>query len=139
MTRGDVFTLPEDEYSTYDYETSDNTSNTHTQPESDSPTSHSQPERIIGEPILNPEEEASEPSQVTSGLEEGGHGLGTTHQDTVRPLTEEELCSGKPFDAFTELKNGSIFAFRGDTRGISGGAGGVDPRSIPFFTKPSQL
>ncbi|XP_049627847.1 vitronectin [Suncus etruscus] len=114
VTRGDVFTLPEDEYSTYDYETSDNISSTHTQPESDrlSPTSQSQPERITGEPTLNPEEEAFEPSQVTSGPEEAGHGLGTT-QDTVRPLTEEELCSGKPFDAFTELKNGSIFAFRG--------------------------
>nr|6O5E_A Chain A, Vitronectin [Homo sapiens]6O5E_B Chain B, Vitronectin [Homo sapiens]7RJ9_A Chain A, Vitronectin [Homo sapiens]7RJ9_B Chain B, Vitronectin [Homo sapiens]7TXR_A Chain A, Vitronectin [Homo sapiens]7TXR_B Chain B, Vitronectin [Homo sapiens]7U68_A Chain A, vitronectin [Homo sapiens]7U68_B Chain B, vitronectin [Homo sapiens] len=24
-----------------------------------------------------------------------------------------ELCSGKPFDAFTDLKNGSLFAFRG--------------------------
>lgn len=138
-----MFTLPEDEYSTYDYETSDNISNTHTQPESDrlSPISQSQPERITGEPTLNPEEEASEPSQVSSGPEEAGHGLGTTHQDTVRPLTEEELCSGKPFDAFTELKNGSIFAFRGDARGTSGGggAGGIDPRSIPFFTKPSQL
>ncbi|KAJ1186321.1 hypothetical protein NDU88_003104 [Pleurodeles waltl] len=26
---------------------------------------------------------------------------------------EEDLCSGKPFDAFTDLKNGSIYAFRG--------------------------
>ncbi|XP_044139837.1 vitronectin [Bufo gargarizans] len=40
-----------------------------------------------------------------------------TEEPTITPpATEEspdELCSGKPFDAFTNLKNGSIYAFRG--------------------------
>ncbi|CAH2219973.1 Vitronectin [Pelobates cultripes] len=29
------------------------------------------------------------------------------------PDIPDELCSGKPFDAFTNVKNGSIYAFRG--------------------------
>lgn len=34
-------------------------------------------------------------------------------EDSVIDDTPEELCSGKPFDAFTNLKNGTIYAFRG--------------------------
>uniref|UniRef100_A0A8D0FNY8 SMB domain-containing protein n=1 Tax=Strix occidentalis caurina TaxID=311401 RepID=A0A8D0FNY8_STROC len=36
---------------------------------------------------------------------------GFGEQDTVKE--PEELCSRKPFDAFTDLKNGSLYAFRG--------------------------
>uniref|UniRef100_A0A8C2JJN0 Vitronectin n=1 Tax=Cyprinus carpio TaxID=7962 RepID=A0A8C2JJN0_CYPCA len=40
-------------------------------------------------------------------------GLGTSDLGTSESPAEEETCSGKPFDAFTDLKNGSLFAFRG--------------------------
>lgn len=37
---------------------------------------------------------------------------------TFGPTTHTDLdaapCSGRPFDAFLQLKNGSIYAFRGD-------------------------
>ncbi|XP_075710264.1 vitronectin isoform X2 [Rhinoderma darwinii] len=40
-----------------------------------------------------------------------------TEQTSITPPvieeSPEELCSGQPFDAFTNLKNGSIYAFRG--------------------------
>ncbi|KAG8450795.1 hypothetical protein GDO86_003166 [Hymenochirus boettgeri] len=38
-----------------------------------------------------------------------------TKPDKLEDLEEptDQLCSGKPFDAFTNLKNGSIYAFRG--------------------------
>ncbi|XP_039613015.1 vitronectin a [Polypterus senegalus] len=32
----------------------------------------------------------------------------------VLPDTQEITCNGKPFDAFTQMKNGSIYAFRGE-------------------------
>ncbi|MCQ7614261.1 hemopexin repeat-containing protein [Salmonella enterica] len=98
VTRGDVFTRPEDEYSDYDYETQDNASSTYTQPESTirGPELPSQTSEQM--PVLSPER----------GPEETGHVLQTTDQGTA-----EELCSGKPFNAFTDLKNGSLFAFRG--------------------------
>lgn len=34
---------------------------------------------------------------------------------TVAPDRDAEKCSGRPFDAFMQLKNGSIFAFRGES------------------------
>ncbi|XP_055982845.1 vitronectin isoform X2 [Sorex fumeus] len=106
VTRGDVFTRPEDEYHYYDYETRDNASSTHTQPESANPKPErpsQTPEQTM--PILNHE---VKPEVAIQGPEVSGQRLDTMHQGT-----EEELCSGKPFDAFTDLKNGSLFAFRG--------------------------
>ncbi|NP_001117903.1 vitronectin b precursor [Oncorhynchus mykiss] len=38
----------------------------------------------------------------------------TIHTPTLPPDPEAVPCSGKPFDAFLQLKNGSIYAFRGD-------------------------
>ncbi|XP_018412621.1 PREDICTED: vitronectin [Nanorana parkeri] len=37
----------------------------------------------------------------------------TVEDVAVPDDTPEELCSGKPFDAFTNFKNGSMYAFRG--------------------------
>lgn len=95
VTRGDVFTLPEDEYGNYDFYER---------------TSLSPKEIPESTTVLNPEKEAptfepstQTPDVVTAGLEQGPSEFST----------EEELCSGKPFDAFTDLKNGSLFAFRG--------------------------
>ncbi|KAM5273468.1 vitronectin [Ctenodactylus gundi] len=113
VTRGDVFTLPEDEYGVLDYETSDNTSD-HTAGPSLSPDLQVQPERT-SEPVttLNPEEEAPISEAGIQGPEVGTDGLEVTDQGISESPEEAEQCSGKPFDAFTDLKNGSIFAFRG--------------------------
>ncbi|XP_053425261.1 vitronectin [Nycticebus coucang] len=104
VTRGDVFTLPEDEYRDYDYpiEIKENAS-IHTQPEATS---------------LGPEVQTQ-----TEGYTEQPSVLNTSRPEinltpeTLDPETSEspaeEACSGKPFDAFTDLKNGSLFAFRG--------------------------
>ncbi|XP_062242150.1 vitronectin a [Platichthys flesus] len=37
-----------------------------------------------------------------------------TTRTTAAPDPDAEVCSGRPFDSFMQLKNGSIFAFRGD-------------------------
>ncbi|XP_019587033.1 vitronectin [Rhinolophus sinicus] len=104
VTRGDVFTLPEDEYGNLDYheETS-----VYTQPESSTLSSDLQaqteraPEQAAG---LNPEKGQGIPKPAV-GPASSAHGNSES--------SAEELCSGKPFDAFTDLKNGSVFAFRG--------------------------
>lgn len=97
VTRGDVFLQPDDEYRAYDYheETRHNTS---VQEEQRIPVLLAKTEET---PVLKPEEEAPPPGPQTDDL----------------GVPEEELCSGKPFDAFTNLKNGSVFAFRGDWNG----------------------
>ncbi|XP_041851224.1 vitronectin a isoform X2 [Melanotaenia boesemani] len=38
----------------------------------------------------------------------------TTAATTAAPDPDAEVCSGRPFDSFMQLKNGSIFAFRGE-------------------------
>lgn len=111
VTRGDVFTMPEDEYGTYDfYESS-----------SRSPNPQPKPERTPeSTTVLDPEKESPTSEPSIQGPEMGTSGPAGVN---LRPeatdkfpsefSTEEELCSGKPFDAFTDLKNGSLFAFRG--------------------------
>ncbi|CAH6785833.1 vitronectin [Phodopus roborovskii] len=120
VTRGDVFTMPEDEYWSYDYpEETKNGTSTHVQPENTSLHPDLQPQtEDASEPtsFLKPEEQVPTLEASTSVPEVG-------YQEVIpRPDTsaqessdfpEEELCSGKPFDAFTDLKNGSLFAFRG--------------------------
>ncbi|XP_038232035.1 vitronectin isoform X2 [Dermochelys coriacea] len=104
VTRGDMFAFPEDDY--VDYSTSATLGettevlNTGTDPPTTSPdpvtaataVSVTVPGR--GAPLL-----------VPTGLEE--------LEQVQLQQEEEELCSGKPFDAFTDLKNGSLYAFRG--------------------------
>lgn len=120
VTRGDMFVLPEDMYGNYeDYETRDN-ADVHTQ----SPHLPAQPGSISEQmPVLKPKGETLRPTQetlehetVTQGSEWGSLWHETTDMGNLDSPVEE-LCSGKPFDAFTDLKNGSVFAFRGDSRG----------------------
>ncbi|NWH59512.1 VTNC protein, partial [Geococcyx californianus] len=105
VTRGDVFALPEDDYLDYNL-TVDipgvvDTPAPPTELPTSLPPAQTTPEREPEEiPTEVPVEEAS--STTVDGLEE------------LDPVEEpEELCSGKPFDAFTDLKNGSLYAFRG--------------------------
>lgn len=113
--------MPEDEYGDYDlYESSSLRPGLQPKPDQT-------PEST---PVLNPEEEApaSEPSTHRPEVETSGPEVVHLRPEATdeRPSefsTEEELCSGKPFDAFTDLKNGSLFAFRGESRGRSWGGG----------------
>uniref|UniRef100_A0A452ELN6 Vitronectin n=1 Tax=Capra hircus TaxID=9925 RepID=A0A452ELN6_CAPHI len=109
VTRGDVFHLPEDEYGTYDYgEVQTVNRSVEAQPESPTLAPVLQAEIPVQAPVLNPEKEAPSP-----GRGDSDPGLGTSDLGTSESPAEEETCSGKPFDAFTDLKNGSLFAFRG--------------------------
>ncbi|XP_032944951.1 vitronectin [Rhinolophus ferrumequinum] len=104
VTRGDVFTRPEDDYGVYDYHEE---SSVHAQPASSTLSSdlQAQTERTPEQAaVLNPEK-VQGPSEPTVRPASSAHGTSES--------SAEELCSGKPFDAFTDLKNGSIFAFRG--------------------------
>ncbi|XP_006891135.1 PREDICTED: vitronectin [Elephantulus edwardii] len=112
VTRGDVFTMPEDEYGILDYpeETRENTS-THIQPED--PTqgpSLNRNEEL--NPVRTPEEKDPKPERVTLGPEVITQGVDTSDSRFTQ-TPAEDLCGGAPFDAFTDLKNGSLFAFRG--------------------------
>ncbi|XP_033703324.1 vitronectin isoform X1 [Tursiops truncatus] len=117
VTRGDVFTLPEDEYSFHDYR-EETRSNTSVQAQPESPTQtfvrQAQPEETTEQtPVLNPEEEAPGPGRGNSEPDVGTVMPETGNLGISESPAEEEQCSGKPFDAFTDLKNGSLFAFRG--------------------------
>ncbi|NXG52137.1 VTNC protein, partial [Psilopogon haemacephalus] len=106
VTRGDVFALPEDDYLDYNFTVDFGTEAppTHLSPVEPTavvccePTPEPTPEPTL-EPTPDPKEMLTElPSTTESLFEE------------EKP---EELCSRKPFDAFTDLKNGSLYAFRG--------------------------
>lgn len=95
VTRGDVFAQPDDDYvDTYD--------------------------DILNATALYAAEPTAtyvEPSTLyfsydySVGTEEPA--LPSSEPCTDVPEEEETLCSGQPFDAFTSVKNGSIYAFRG--------------------------
>ncbi|EDM05358.1 vitronectin, isoform CRA_a [Rattus norvegicus] len=115
VTRGDVFTMPEDEYWSYDYpEETKNSTSTGVQSENTSLHFNLKPraEETIKPTTPDPQEQSN-----TQEPEVGQQGVAprpdTTDEGTSE-FPEEELCSGKPFDAFTDLKNGSLFAFRGE-------------------------
>ncbi|KAM8991444.1 vitronectin isoform 1-T2 [Ara ararauna] len=106
VTRGDVFALPEDDYLDYNFTIdlgpTEGTRAAPTELPTELPTSLP-PEQPTLESKPDPEETLPEVhSTVLDGFGE------------LEPVEEpEELCSRKPFDAFTDLKNGSLYAFRG--------------------------
>uniref|UniRef100_F7CQ66 Vitronectin n=1 Tax=Xenopus tropicalis TaxID=8364 RepID=F7CQ66_XENTR len=91
-TRGDVFEIPEDEYN-YDNDTSE--------PDLLAPMAEGEEETVFTKIPDDPTEPATN----------------STAEEAIEPEkaeeSEDELCSGKPFDAFTNIKNGSNYAFRG--------------------------
>ncbi|XP_009698403.1 PREDICTED: vitronectin, partial [Cariama cristata] len=107
VTRGDVFALPEDDYLDYNL-TVDLGTVASTQAAPTEPPTSLVPEEFTLQSHPGPEETLTEvpmeevPSTTLDGFGEWD------------PVEEpEELCSKKPFNAFTDLKNGSIYAFRG--------------------------
>ncbi|XP_032934055.1 vitronectin [Catharus ustulatus] len=90
VTRGDVFALPEDDYLDYNL------------------TVDFVTEEV---PVADPTELPTTPVLVETTPESTPNLVPTTTPDGSEE--PEELCSGKPFDAFTDLKNGSLYAFRG--------------------------
>ncbi|XP_016057381.1 PREDICTED: vitronectin [Miniopterus natalensis] len=104
VTRGDVFTMPEDDYWGFDHVSTTappQPENTHLNPNLQAPS-----ERIPQHtPHLDHVGETPESEQEVSWPESTDQGIFES--------SAEALCSGKPFDAFTDLKNGSLFAFRG--------------------------
>ena len=131
VTRGDVFHLPEDEYGFHDYSDAQTVnSNVEAQPESTTlaPVLQAQTlETPVQAPVLNPEKEVP-----PSGRGDSEPGMGTSDLGTSESPAEEETCSGKPFDAFTDLKNGSLFAFRGDSRRAGLGGRGLSQGHPPL-------
>ncbi|XP_067422056.1 vitronectin [Emydura macquarii macquarii] len=106
VTRGDVFAFPEDDYLDYSTDVPGGKDmvvpSTWTDPPATAPD-------LVAAPTFDQITES-----VLDGPESGSDvpPLGPTGP-AEEEEEEEELCSGKPFDAFTDLKNGSLYAFRG--------------------------
>ncbi|XP_061461150.1 vitronectin isoform X2 [Rhineura floridana] len=98
VTRGDVFVQPEDDYLDYDIPNATTPEPTNSAPQTMTFLTY---DYLWSE---GPTEWVAKPTEAAPLLE--------TEAPTYTP-EEEVLCSGKPFDAFTSLKNGSIYAFRG--------------------------
>ncbi|XP_074869784.1 vitronectin [Carettochelys insculpta] len=130
VTRGDMFAFPEDEYGDYSTNATWEETTEGLSPGTDSlATAQEQTTVTAVNSVLVPDTGA--PSLVPTGPEELQP---PGKEEELQPLgreeelqppgkeeelqllevqEEEELCSGKPFDAFTDLKNGSLYAFRG--------------------------
>lgn len=71
--------------------------------------------------------EPSHPIQQTSPEQTGPstEPSRTDPETTAAPATTEapdpdaEVCSGRPFDSFMQVKNGSVFAFRGESHAVA--------------------
>nr|XP_033778501.1 vitronectin [Geotrypetes seraphini] len=119
VTRGDVFILPDDDYLIYNdtFIYNDTALISPVEPE----TQTQETEELV--PTELPFEEHTESETEIEDIEP----TISVFNEEEEGDEEEELCSGKPFDAFTDLKNGSIYAFRGkyfyelDDKGVQPG------------------
>ncbi|KAK1158319.1 vitronectin-like [Acipenser oxyrinchus oxyrinchus] len=110
VSRGDLFDVPEDEY--------DYSANETETVESVPPETHNQGASLLRPNAVRPRVETTpENTEYEPVTEQPELGRVTEPNPTehTRPLQPEpaELCSGDPFDAFTQVKNGSMYAFRG--------------------------
>ncbi|NXG66503.1 VTNC protein, partial [Hemiprocne comata] len=109
VTRGDVFALPEDDYLDYNLNI-----DLGTEPPTAKPPIAEQP---TAEPPMVPHTMENKPGPDETPTDVPVVEVPSTTSDGFwepDPVDEpEQLCSKKPFDAFTDLKNGSIYAFRG--------------------------
>ncbi|KAM7139844.1 vitronectin [Macrochelys suwanniensis] len=113
VTRGDMFAFPEDDY--VDYSTNATWGETTEIPDTGTDPPATSPDPVTaatGASVTVPGSDA--PLLVPTGLEELELEQPEEEQEQLEEEEQpEELCSGKPFDAFTDLKNGSLYAFRG--------------------------
>lgn len=113
VTRGDVFALPEDDYLDYDLPIDTGTEPpTRPAAPTGAPTEPPTPLPTVPEDEWGTEEPLLETERPVLELPTTSDGV--TDEDET-----EELCSRKPFNAFTDLKNGSLYAFRGTPRPFS--------------------
>lgn len=109
VTRGDVFALPEDDYLDYNLTVDFGPAEGTEAPPTELPTA-----QLPAEPTVD-----TKPGPEDTLPEVPVEEVPSTTPDGVgerEPVDEpEELCSRKPFDAFTDLKNGSLYAFRGSS------------------------
>ncbi|KAM9370584.1 vitronectin [Phaethornis superciliosus] len=119
VTRGDVFALPEDDYLDYNLTVDFGTEPPTALPPTALPPT-ALPPTALPPTALPPAQPTLEnkpgPDEILTDVP--GEEVSSTTSDGLEdrdPVEEEpeELCSRKPFDAFTDLKNGSIYAFRG--------------------------
>ncbi|XP_020659187.3 vitronectin isoform X1 [Pogona vitticeps] len=103
VTRGDMFLQPEDDYLDY----LDPSNVTALVPTATATAAPEVPTATFSDYTWVDE------ADVGASVPPGGDLLPPTEEGPTVGPEEEVLCSGKPFDAFTSLKNGSIYAFRG--------------------------
>ncbi|XP_055513705.1 vitronectin-like isoform X2 [Leucoraja erinacea] len=121
-TRGDVFAIPEEDVDDIDTHDSDFQTNVTDEVYSDM-NPRLQPD-VEQEPTHEPEPTYEpQPTHEQEPTQEWSTELVPTHN----PVSGNVCLSVKPFDAFTDLKNGSIFAFKGqyfyelDKKGVVAG------------------
>lgn len=105
VTRGDVFTFPEDDYSYFYGNKGDPFDQGTGSPDVATTFPAPSTSEMWTEEPTQQWELSTDPSVTTEAL--------PATVDWNQDEEQEEACSGKTFDAFTDLKNGSIFAFRG--------------------------
>uniref|UniRef100_A0A8C6X119 Vitronectin n=1 Tax=Naja naja TaxID=35670 RepID=A0A8C6X119_NAJNA len=112
VTRGDVFLNPEDEYQDYDVEANATVAPSSTPEATRTPVDQ---QTSVDQQAWTDDYGAWTEDEWILGPTDGAPWSPTEAPSLpgVEEVEEESLCSGKPFDAFTSLKNGSIFAFRG--------------------------
>lgn len=115
-TRGDVFAIPEEDV--YDFDTHD----------SDFQTNGTYEEYPDMNPRLQPDVEQEPTHEPEPTYEQEPTQEWSPELVPIHDLVHGNLClTDKPFDAFTDLKNGSIFAFQGqyfyelDKKGVVAG------------------
>ncbi|MGH0161569.1 UNVERIFIED_CONTAM: hypothetical protein FKN15_041368 [Acipenser sinensis] len=110
VSRGDLFDVPEDEY--------DYSANETETVESVPPETQNHGASLLRPNAVRPRVEttaANTEYEPVTEQPELGRVTEPNPTEHTRPLQPEpaELCSGDPFDAFTQVKNGSMYAFRG--------------------------
>ncbi|XP_043910328.1 vitronectin [Protopterus annectens] len=117
--RGDVFNLPEDEYD-YPFGTEatpldllTDSPTTELTKTGDSEDGFGIPKEQDSYPTFPKQEEDAIAASNAVTVSKVNQSIDTPVMEEEVLADSEELCSEKPFDAFTDQKNGSIYAFRG--------------------------
>ncbi|KAM6987602.1 LOW QUALITY PROTEIN: vitronectin a [Tautogolabrus adspersus] len=69
---------------------------------------------LISQPIPTTQESPNTPQPTETDTAAETTTVPVTTATTAAPDPDAEVCSERPFDSFMQLKNGSLYAFRGD-------------------------